>query len=180
MNNDEALEPRQNIIYSVIDILKNMISSRYWEQIEKGIPNNISQELIKKKIISILCISCSNDAFNIYNSFMHIIQTDNLKDIDELTIAIAQLKEILRMYGKSYEKVFNEYTNLQVDVNNGKQVLMNIEKECQGLSISKPQFQKKIEAFLKNSDRSEKNLQIILDDLTYLIDRLNRFMKYKQ
>lgn len=174
MNDNE--ESKSNLIYALIDIFKKMIKSDKWTPLEK-----ISiQDSSDRRFIAALCMSCNGDIYNIFKSLKYILQTDNLKDLIELQFAIAQSKDILRMYGESYQKAFKEHEKLQTTVEAKKHALLDIENECQNLSISKPQFQKKIEAFLKSSDRSERNLQIVLDDLTYLIDRLNRFLRNNQ
>ena len=133
----------------------------------------------KQKFIAALCTSCYGSTYDIFDSFNDILQGNRLDDFSNIQIAIANYKELIRIYGKAYEKVLKEYENLKIEVHHIKEVLIEVESECFSLSISNPQFQKKIENFMKSKDKSEKNLQIILDDLTYLIDKLNRILNKK-
>lgn len=179
MNEKTFLDKKYKLINGIIDIFRSMVYLDKWKQIENEISYGTKEDFVKKKFIAALCTSCYGSTYDIFDSFNDILQGNRLDDFSNIQIAIANYKELIRIYGKAYEKVLKEYENLKIEVHHIKEVLIEVESECFSLSISNPQFQKKIENFMKSKDKSEKNLQIILDDLTYLIDKLNRILNKK-
>lgn len=149
---------------------------------KQGISNKQSDpDKMRKLFICALCTSCVGDMKNLYASFNSFLNLD-FKDHDiikKLVPIIEELDDIDRKE-EDFKKERNSYLN-EIDRNNyicetTSQYLEQVNFEYNDLNTD-PQF-KEINQLVtktrKRSDKAERINQMIIHDMIYLVDRLNR------
>lgn len=173
----DLFNERTDIIKEILADLNERMDKRQWDPIEKKLlpeSTQFSEESLKKQIAVSLCMSCCGEIQGMYDSIDYVLHTKNLEFINQLQIILSQYNEIYSSYGNALVKTTLEHQKISNSMQREIFLLREIQNEYLSLYDLSSENQKNLKKFLKNEVKSEKTNELIICDLIYLIDLLNR------
>lgn len=171
--------------FFIKEVLDTLISNLTTNNIE--IPKNQTKNDEKYKIffINAICKSCIGDMETLYLSFLELLNVDNIMRNQNDYI---EIQDEIRLLQKKYVKSKKEKDQKLEEKDDKlnlcdtiKNYLDKVDEEY-GELIKDPQFKEinQLETKTKKkSDKAERVNQMIIHDLIYLIDKLNRQITMK-
>lgn len=145
-----------------------------------SIKNNETDIRHKLFVTCYICNSCSGNIENLYKSFKNLLSVDYIaQEHQKYEKYVEELTEL----EQQEDKYIKEKDNYQDEFNDKKNYIKNVEEylsytDTEYIEINTdPQFKEiyQIEAKTKKrTDKSERTNQLIIHDMIYLIDHLNR------